>query len=223
MKSINRLATALGCLIPAALPAATATFDDLFAPPALDAATGLRFTTGAVTSPLYEGVEWDDRVTVVGSQYKVAADAPLFGLPHSGNYFITNESTDGGNGITLNTTLILTSAWFGQNEYYGFGGGATSVTITALAGSTPLGSVTFDLQDQVDGQPEVLAPVDTSVFLTYSGITGYRIDHVAPNEFAHNWVADDFTFVPEPGIMAAVPAAAMLGFAAGRRRRRRQA
>ncbi|RYD27287.1 MAG: hypothetical protein EOP86_24750, partial [Verrucomicrobiaceae bacterium] len=174
MKSINRLATALGCLIPTALPAATATFDDLFAPPALDAATGLRFTTGPVTSPVYEGVEWDDRVTVVGSQYKVAVDAPLFGLPHSGNYFITNESTDGGNGITLNTTLVLTSAWFGQNEYYGFGGGATSVTITALAGSTSLGSVTFDLLDLVDGQPEMLAPVDTSVFLTYSGITGYR-------------------------------------------------
>ncbi|MES2707796.1 MAG: hypothetical protein V4726_14485 [Verrucomicrobiota bacterium] len=224
MKSV-RLPVIAGCLIPAALPAATASFDDLFAPPLPDDSTGLRFTTAPGDGPLYAGVVWDDRVTVVGDEYKVdtvTPGAPFFGLPHSTHYFITNESTDGGNGIMLTTNLLLSGAWFGRNEYYGFGGGAEAINIVALDGITPLASVFFALPENFDGQPEPLSFVDTSVFLSLSGVTGYRIDHAAPNEFDHNWIADDFEFVnpvPEPGIAAAVPGVVLLGFAAGRRRR----
>lgn len=210
------------CLLPASLPAVTATFDDLASPPPLTTNTGLRFATDS--GALYSGVVWDDRVVVVGDEYRVdtSTPGPLFGLPHSGNYFITNESTDGGNGIMLTTNLLLGGAWFGRNEYYGFGGGAETITITALSGITELSSVFFALPETLDGQPEPLSFVDTSIFLGLSGVTGYRIDHTTSNVFNHNWIADDFQFaepVPEPGILAALPAVALLGFAAGRRRR----
>lgn len=202
----------------------TAGFEDLFAPPALNASTGLRFTTAPGDGHLYAGVVWDARATVVGAQYKVAADGPFFGLPHTGNYFITNESTDGGNGITLTTTQVLTGAWFGRNEYYGFGGGADAITITALASATPLGSVTFDLPELNDGQPEPLSFINTSTFTGLIGITGYRIDHTTPNEFNHNWIADDFQFqpapIPEPAATAGAVGLLILGSVAWRRGRR---
>lgn len=224
-----------GCLLPAALSAATATFDDLATPPALTTNTGLRFTTDS--GALYSGVIWDDRVTVTGNEYRVDTGSPgtpgdpldpfrppgpLFGLPHSGNYFITNESTDGGNGIMLSTDLLLSGAWFGRNEYYGFGGGAETVTITALNGATDLASVFFALPETAAGEPEPLSFVDTSIFLSLTGVTGYRIDHTTSNVFNHNWIADDFQFVepvPEPGIAAVLTTVTLLGFAGGRRRR----
>lgn len=180
-----------------------ATFDDLPSPPALDQYEHLSDATG--TGSLYDGVTWDVRVRVVGKDLAIAVDAPKFGIPHSGDYFITNEADDGGQGITLDTTLVLTGAWFGQNEYYGYGGGATSVTIVAMDGATELDSLSFTLPDDNVGQPEPLSFFDTSAFLSLTGITGYRIDHVAGGEFADSWVADDFTFttVPEPAAAAA--------------------
>jgi hypothetical protein len=221
MKTI-RLATALACILPVALSAATATFDDLFSPPALTSTTGLTFTTAPGDGLSYAGVVWDSRVTVVGDQYKVDSGGPLFGLPHSGNYFITNESTDGGDGITLATTQVLTGAWFGRNEYYGFGGGADAITIIALAGATPLGSVSFNLPEVAAGQPEMLSFVDTSAFTGLVGITGYRIDRNAPEASATNWVADDFQFspaaIPEPSTAAAAAGILALAFVASRRR-----
>ena len=120
-----------------------------------------------------------------------------FELPH--DHFITNESSmDGGNGITLTTTMVLTGGSFGQVEYYGFGGGADAITIHALNGSTSLGFVTFTLPESNAGQPEPLSFVDTSSFTGLSGITGYRIDRNTPAPFADNWVADDLQFVPVP-------------------------
>lgn len=224
MKPIHLFIIA-GCFAPVPLMAVTATFDDLTVPPALNDSTGLKYTTAPGQNGLYQGVTWDDRVTVVGDEYRVdtSTPGPLFGLPHSGDYFITNESTDGGNGIMLTTDLLLSGAWFGRNEYYGFGGGAETITITALNGSTDLVSVFFALPETLNGQPEPLSFVDTSDFLSLTGVTGYRIDHTTSNSFNHNWIADDFQFaepVPEPGIAAAFPAVAMLGFAAGRRRRK---
>jgi hypothetical protein len=198
------------------------TFDDLPLLPARDGATGLQFTTAPGDGSNYAGVLWDSRITVVGDQHRVdtATPGPVFGLPHSGNYFITNG--DGGNGITLTTTKLLTGAWFGRNEYYGFGGGADSVTISALSGATVLASVSFALPEDHDGQPEPLSFVDTGSFSSLTGITGYRIDHTAPAPSLDNWVADDFQFipVPEPALSALMTGLGVVGFAAWRRCRR---
>lgn len=188
----------------AAAGTATATFDDLSTPPALTDATGLFFANG--DSPTYQGVTWDSRFSVVGDAYRVAPPGgPLFGLPRSPHYFVTNEAgTVGGaftnDGLLMTTTHILTEAWFGQNEYYGFGGGADEVTIHALSGTAILGSVSLALPDDTPGQPEPLRKIDTSAFLSLTGITGYRIDRHAQGQFSDSWVADNFVFqspVPE--------------------------
>jgi hypothetical protein len=207
---------------PAQASVITATFDDLPTSPAQDSATGLQFANN--NSLDYNGVLWDSGFSVVGDQYQVSPPSgPDYGIPHSGHYFVTNEN---GGSVTLTTNLLLTGAWFGQNEYYGFGGGANQVTIVALSGSTDLASVVFDLAENHPGQPEPLAFVDTSAFAALSGITGYRIDLHGPNQYAVNWVADDFQFtqaasVPSPGTLALL-AAALPGWMGLRRRQGRK-
>ena len=186
-----------------------ATFDDLPTPPALDAGTGLYFANA--DSLVYQGITWDSRFSVVGDQYKVNPNPnfppnPLFGIPHSPHYFVSNQ--DGANGLTITTDRILTGAWFGRNQYYGFSeGGADRITIVALSGSSELHSVVFDLPDTHPGEPEPLSFVDTSVFASLSGITGYRIDRRELGDQTGHWVADDFQFgaalpVPSPGALA---------------------
>jgi hypothetical protein len=203
MKTIVRVC--LGCCLlgfAAEVRAGLITFDDLPSPPATDGATGLFFANN--NSALYQGVTWDSRVNVVGDAYRVdtATPGPLFGIPHSGHFFITNggESNDG---ILLTTNQILLGAWFGQNQYYGFGSGADQVTINALNGATVLSSVVFDLPaPSVSGQPGVMGFANTSGFASLTGITGYRIDRHELGTQTGNWVADDFSFapasVPEP-------------------------
>lgn len=184
--------------------AETATFDDLSMPPAPAGSTGLFFANGG--SPVYRGVTWETRFTVVGDEYRVdPVNGPLFGLPRSPRYFVTNQTADVGggfnnDGLIITTALVLTEAWFGQNEYYGFGGGADAVTVHALHGGDILGSVTLALPEDMPGQPEPLRRMDTAAFLSLVGITGYRIDRHPRSESADNWVADDFVFqspVPE--------------------------
>ncbi len=220
--------------------ATTATFDDLDTPPAFDTATGLFFANG--DSNLYAGVVWESGLAVGGDAYRVQpggpvpaanpADpdvivppGPLFGIPHSGRYFLTNQ----GNGVTndgmlLTTTLVLTGAWFGQNEYYGFGGGADQVTIHALNTSgTSLGFVQAGLPDLTEGEPEVLTFVNTSSFAALTGIAGYRIDRREIGNQSGNWVADDFTFiaaVPEPETYSLLIAGLAVVACARRRRTR---
>lgn len=189
--------------------ALVASFEDLPAAPAVDGQTGLFFANN--DSSRYLGITWDTRFRVAGADYRVdtATPGPRYGVPHGGQYFVTNEGDGASNdGLLIKTSLVLTGAWFGQNEYYGFDGGSDQVTIRALQGATVLASVTFDLPELLAGEPEVLSFVDTSSFAGLSGITGYRIDRnelKAP--FGGNWVADDFTFaavnaVPEPGSVA---------------------
>jgi hypothetical protein len=176
------------------------TFDDLPSPPATDSATGLFFANNS--SALYQGVTWDSRVNVVGDAYRVdpTTPGPLFGIPHSGHYFITNGGA-ANDGILLTSDQILRGAWFGRNEYYGFGAGADQVTINALRGSTVLASLVFDLPPpSVAGQPGRMGFADTSSFANLTGVTGYRIDRHELGSQTGNWVADDFSFAP-----AAVP------------------
>ncbi len=179
-----------------------ATFDDLATPPPLNDKTSLAEANN--TSSVYEGILWDSRFLVVGDEYKLNSSSPLFGIPHSPHYFVTNGS-DGASGMTVTTGLVLTGAWFGRNEYYGFGSGVDQVTIVALAGATELGSVVFDLPETHAGQPEPLSFVNTGIFDNLTGITGYRIDR--HDIGGGHWVADDFQFsetnkVPEPATLA---------------------
>ena len=53
-----------------------------------------------------------------------------------GRYGLTNTGSTGNYGILLTPLQVLTSAWFGRNEYYGFGAGADQITIFALRGIT---------------------------------------------------------------------------------------
>jgi len=187
-----------------------ATFDDLPSPPALDSASGLQWTNGA-DGLVYHGITWDSRFGVVGDQYRVGGPSgPLFGIPHSGHYFVSNA--DGSSGMTISTDKVLTGAWFGRNQYYGFGeGGADQVTIVALNGTTELASVVFDLPESHPGLPEPLSFVDTGIFATLGAITGYRIDRRELGQLNGNWVADDFTFADATQVPAPDGAVLMLG------------
>ena len=205
MKPVWLSLAAVLCVLTASVQATvTATFDDLPVPPALTDSTGLFFANS--NSAKYQGVIWDSRFRVVGDAYRIAPpDGPLFGVPKSPSYFVTNESAVVGgtftnDGLLITTTLVLTEAWFGQNEYYGFGGGGDEITIHALNGSEILGSASLVLPDDTPGQPEPLRKIDTSAFLSLTGITGYRIDRHAQDVFSDSWVADNFVFqspVPE--------------------------
>lgn len=226
MSAFTRLALAFSVLATAATGgalAAVATFDDLLTPPPLNSATGLFFANG--DSADYAGATWDSRFTVVGDLYRVdpGTPGPLFGLPHSGHYLLTNDGVDN-DGMSIATTQVLTGAWFGRNEYYGFGGGADRITVHALSGAVTVGSVEFDLPELLSGEPEVLSFVDTSVFRSLAGITGYRINRRELGQQSGNWVADDFSFESPRGL-AEAPTLALLGLAGllafARRSRRR--
>ena len=204
-----------------AMAGAVATFDDLPFPPALDSSTTIQWTNAA-NSLDYQGVTWDARFGIVGDQYRVGGPGgPLFGIPHSGHYFLTNHT--GASGMLISTDKVLTGAWFGRNQYYGFGeGGADQVTIVALNGATELGSVIFDLPESHSGLAEPLSFVDTGIFATLGPITGYRIDRRELGQQSGNWVADDFMFadanqVPAPG-GPALMLAGLAAFGIGRRR-----
>ena len=228
--SVAIAAMALSGAVPV-LAAVTASFDDLPTPPPLDGATGLFYANSNSSS--YLGITWDDRFTVVGAAARTdtVTPGPLFGIPHSGDYFVTNDGTSN-DGLTITTSMVLTGAWFGRNEYYGFGAGADQVTINAMQGATVLASVVFDLPPPaVAGQPGVMGFVDTQSFEGLTGLTGYRIDRHETQALQGNWVADDFSFesapVPEPSSLALL-VAGMAGLAgaaafAGVRGRKRAA
>jgi len=192
-----------------------ATFDDLPAPPKVDSSSSLQLANKNSLS--YQGITWDDGFDVVGDEHRVdtVTPGPFYGKPHSPHYFVTNQG--GADGLLITTDMVLTGAWFGPNEYFGFGRGADGITIVALSGATELGSVTHALDPVDTGQTAPIEFVDTSAFLGLSGITGYRIDRHVPNEFQVNWVADDFQFesaqAPNPPtlVLTGIGLVALLG------------
>jgi hypothetical protein len=198
----------------------TVTFENLLTPPAF---TGYKSMSDANNNSLvYDGITWTSGFSVVGDEYRTggAPPQPVFGVPHSGHYFVTNQN---GGAVTITTSQVLTGAWFGRNEYYGYAGGADQVTIVAVANGIDLASVVFDLPPNIPGNPyEQAAPlsfVDTSAFTSLSGITGYRIDNHAPVAVSDNWVADDFQFtIPLPATVLLL-GAALPGFIGFTRRK----
>jgi len=207
--------------------ALTVGFEDLVAPPALNASEGLQYTNNDSSS--YDGIVWDSRITVVGKSYEVNASppaGPLFsgGAPGGGNYYITNgtgatsdPNTTYGNGITLTTNQVLQGAYFGSVEYYGYnvGEGASQISITAMNGSTALDTLNFTLvpNTQTGGSSNTAVAMtyfNTSAFSSLSGINSYVINRtpragdLTANDSNVGWVADNFTFsrpsssVPEP-------------------------
>lgn len=220
--AIQALLSAAILLTTSAQADTVATFDDLALPPPLTSGTALQYTNSS-NSLDYAGVTWDARFGVVGDQYRVASSGPLFGIAHSGHYFVTNN--DGASGLTISTSKLLTGAWFGRNQYYGYTeGGADQITIVALSGNTELRSVVFDLPESHPGQPEPLSFVNTASFAGLAGITGYRIDRRELGTQSGHWVADDFQFsaspVPEPETWALM--ALGLGAVVLRQRRKQE-
>lgn len=172
-------------------------------------------------SSTIDGVTFASNFGVAGSEYRVggAAPNPTFGIPHSGDYFLINGNTPN-NDLLISTTSVLLEAWFGRVEYYGYGGGAISVTVTAFGAGGDLGSESINLPDTNpytgnlpapndgigNGLADPMVRLDTSSFLSLVGITGYRISRVDPEPLNGNWAADDFTFsttsaVPEPSTL----------------------
>jgi len=201
-----------------------ATFDDL--PNGPTAANPALPLNEAVNPPVsgnatYGGVVWDSNFSVASVSYHISDTGPAFGLSHSGQDYLTT-ATDG---VSITTSMVLTEAWFGRCQYYGFSNGTDQVTVNAMHFNQVLASVTLNLPLTDPGQPEPLVRMDTSSFLSLSGITGYTInrDTVDPTYGANNWIGDDFNFVsvPESPSFAVVTAAALaLGFSVSRRRGR---
>ena len=179
-------------------------FDDLTNQPAQNGTIPFEQANGSKTlnGVTFENSPNGQPLNVTGDQYRVdsVTPGPTFGAPHSGNYFLSNRDTT----AFLTTSLVLTEAWFGRVEYYGYGGGATSVTVVPLGvnGSLDPGVTVSLLSDRdydptkpgANGLPGLMVKMDTSRFLNLQGITGYRLDLGQDNSGQANWAADDFTF-----------------------------
>jgi hypothetical protein len=216
------LAAGFGLCVSGALWAASFTIDFESLPTLGTTSESTSFADANGGSSTFNGVTFDSRSRVIGDEYRIGGPAPNppMGVPHSGQYFLNNGNTDN-TGLLITTSNVLTQAWFGRNEYYGYIGGASQVTVTALGASGDLASVSLVLPDTFpytgnlappndgigNGLPDPMVQMDTSSFLGLSGITGYRIDRVATDPSAGDWVADDFTFaspaaIPEPSTYA---------------------
>ncbi len=197
-------------------------FEGLPQAPALNSGGSLFEANG--NSQVLGGVTWDNRIRVTGRENRTGGDLsnPLSGIPHGGDFFITNEAyPDAGNGITLQTTQLLEGAWFSQVEYYGFGNTAMTITIQALGGVEVLGSASLTLPANPGPAALPMQFLNTSAFSAFTGITGYRINQDPLDAGSRYWSADDFQFaaVPEPQSVG-IAAVSLAAVAVMARRRR---
>ncbi len=227
MKAILLL-TALPMLFPC-VPAQANVFvgfEDLATPPALTSYMSLSEANGG--SRVVGGILWDERLRVFGDQARSGGDPafPWHGIPHGPHFFISNEFDVGdGDGIVLETSQVLTGAWFGQLSYYGEYQYPLTLTVQALKGAEVLGEVTLELPENHGFDPLPMEHLDASAFLSLTGITGYRIHQSLINPGSAYWTADDFQFatVPESAHVALLSASGLTALAITRERRRRAA
>jgi ELWxxDGT repeat protein len=168
-----------------------ANFDNLPLLPAINSYGNLRDLNNGSSD--YLGVTWDTRFQIVGRDYVeqwVNQGPNTYAKPRSASYVAFNAN--GENGLTLQTSKVLTGAWFARVDLGNGPYGATSITIHALNGSTVLGSVSMELTST---NPTF---INTRTFLNLSGITGYRIDRTPQvsgiASRLGSWIADDFVF-----------------------------
>ena len=141
-------------------------------------------------SSTINGVTFSSNADVLGDQNPL-----VFAKPHSGHFFFTPSAQAV---TTLTTTKLLTGLWLGLDEIGGVSG-ATSVTVSAMSGSTVLASDSESLTSTT------MFYMDTSNFSALTGITGYTLtSHPGPDgSIPYDYAADDFMF----GLPAAVPEA----------------
>jgi Ca2+-binding RTX toxin-like protein len=168
-----------------------ANFDDFPILPAINGYANLSDLNNGSNN--YAGVQWDSRFQIVGRNYVelwVNQGPNTYAKPRSASFASFNAN--GENGLALQTTKILTGAWFGRVDLGNGPYGATQIIIHALNGSTTLGTVSMALNSTT---PSFM---DTSLFMNLPGITGYRIDRVAQSggiaSRLGSWIAEDFAF-----------------------------
>jgi hypothetical protein len=194
----------LGLGSPLHVRSATLTFEDLVGVPDhsdfinLDNAIALTFP--GQDPDVYGGVRWSFSAVansnlVANSQhasdYWVSDGTGPFVTPHSGANALFVPL---GQPLELSTDQILTGVWVARPNLGPTGvGGAERLRVTALAGDTPLASLSIDLTRT--GTTPVFW--DTSAFLFLTGVTRYLILPAQPGQDSGYFVADDFTFATD--------------------------
>ena len=213
MFSRNWLATALAVAVTLGVgrPAegAFVAFDSLVNLPATNSFRSLSAANGG--SSVLGGATWDANFFVVGSgyieQFQNQGGTNPFARPQTPNFALFNANA--ADGLTIQTTDILTSLWLARPDM-GIGPqGTNQVTVQALSGGTVLASRTINLTSTTP------AFLDTSSFATLSGVTGYRLNRVAIGGDGYgggHYIADSFQF--QPVAVVPVPATALV-FAVG--------
>jgi hypothetical protein len=186
------------------------TFEDFSISDAFGPSSFESFSEVNAGSLVYGGVTWNNNWWLAGDEFVARQDhsdmfqsdaqAPFL-KPQSGRFAVFNAF--GETGLLIETPLYLTGVWLARPTLAEGPDGATQVTVSALAGTTVLGSVSLDLA----GTTPLF--MNTSSFLGLSGITGYRFDRQpGPGEVSTHrgfFIADDFQFVvPEPSTVVSV-------------------
>ena len=168
-------------------PPLVITFDNLASQPSRGGGVSLKEANGGSSN--IDGVTFSDNAFVAGD-----LNTFVFSKPHSGHFYFTPA---GQPMTTLTTTRLLTGLWLGQ-DLLSDGLSSSSVTVSALHGTTVLASDSESLTSTT------MFFMDTSNFSALSGITGYELIGGNTPTGANDFAADDFTFAGEA---AAVPEA----------------
>ena len=212
---------AVGATLALSRPAGAAfiTFDALANLPPTNSFRSLASANGG--SSVLGGATWDANFFVVGGgyveQFQNQGGSNPFATPQTPNFALFNANA--ADGLTIQTTDILTSLWLARPDMGNGARGTNQVTVQALNGVTVLGSRTITLTSTTP------AFLDTSSFTALTGVTGYRLNRVAIGGDGYgggHYIADSFQFRP---VAVPVPATALIfafgaGLAVARRRLR---